>query len=349
MSSSEVRIGTAWIGLDVDSKRVVAAVDKPLAPGDRMSPRELPTKSFERSREGMEQLVAWATTVAGNDVALRIVMESTGIYSVEANVWLCEIAPETAPAVVNPKVMKDFLTSLDPRTKNDRVDSQGIARFGTDRTPEATPPLSETDYRLRDLMRLRESFVQQRDALSNRLASIRGKEARALAEKAIKDLDRKVDQAQAKAEALVKKDPQKQADFYRMMEVFGVAEIVALTILAELGDLRRFKTAAQLANYCGLTPKTSESGEGAKRQQMSKIGNASVRRVLFMAAKVNVMHKKTDMADWYTAAVERGMHTMKALIRLMRKVLDRIYLMVTTTVKYERRPSKDESQAVETL
>lgn len=349
MSSSELTMRTAWIGLDVDSKRVVAAVDKPLGPAERVPPRELPTKSFERSRQGMEQLFAWATSVAGNQAALRVVMESTGIYSVETNQWLCEIAPQTAPAVVNPKIMKDFLASLDPRTKNDRVDSQGIARFGTDRSPNPTPPLSEAERGLRDLMRLREFMVQQRDALSNRLSSIQGKEALVLAEKAVRDLDRKISQALEKALSVVRKNAQKAADLRRLMEIFGVAEITAITVLAELGDLRRFKSAAQLANYCGLTPKTSESGEGAKRQRMSKIGNSSVRRVLYMAATVNVSHNKTDMADWYRAAVARGMHPINALVRLMRKLLDRMHLMITTTIRYERRPSKGEPQAVGAL
>jgi transposase len=349
MSNSQVTTKTAWIGLDVDSKRVVAAVDKPLEAGRRVAPRELPTNSFERSKEGIKQLLAWATAVAGTDVALRIVMESTGFYSADVNQWLCEVAPETEPAVVNPKFMKDFLSSLDPRTKNDRVDSQGIARFGTDRSPRATPPLSEAENRLRELMRLREFLVQERDALSNRLASTRSKETRVLAEKTVKDLDRRIEQTLKKALAVARKDAQKAADLSRLMEIFGVGEIIALTVLAEVGDLRRFKTTGQLANYCGLTPKTSESGEGARRQRMSKIGNSSVRRVLFMAASVNVAHNKTDMADWYRAAVARGMQPIKAMVRLMRKILDRMHLMITTSVPYERHPSKGKPQAVEML
>src|SRR5215510_8448946 len=60
----------------------------------------------------------------------------------------------------------------------------------------------------------------------------------------------------------------------------GVQFTVAVTTVAELGDLTRFENPRQLMNYLGLTP--SEYSSGARRQQgsITKTGNSHARRAL---------------------------------------------------------------------
>jgi len=64
----------------------------------------------------------------------------------------------------------------------------------------------------------------------------------------------------------------------------GVQWLVALTVVAELGDLTRFDNPRQLAAFVGLTP--SEYSTGASRRQggITKAGNPRARRVLIEAA-----------------------------------------------------------------
>ena len=64
----------------------------------------------------------------------------------------------------------------------------------------------------------------------------------------------------------------------------GVRWIVALTVVAELGDLTRFDNPLQLAAFVGLTP--SEHSSGAKRRlgAITKAGNSRARRVLVEGA-----------------------------------------------------------------
>ena len=54
----------------------------------------------------------------------------------------------------------------------------------------------------------------------------------------------------------------------------GVQDTVALTVIAELGDLTRFDNPRQLAAFVGLTP--SEYSSGAMRRQggITKAGNS---------------------------------------------------------------------------
>jgi len=64
----------------------------------------------------------------------------------------------------------------------------------------------------------------------------------------------------------------------------GVSTIVAATTVAEVGDLKRFDTPAELMSYLGLVPSEHSSGQKTKRGSITKAGNGHVRRVLTEAA-----------------------------------------------------------------
>jgi transposase len=64
----------------------------------------------------------------------------------------------------------------------------------------------------------------------------------------------------------------------------GVSTVVAVTTIAELGDLGRFNHPSQLMAYLGLVPSEHSSGESKKRGGITKTGNGHVRRVLIEAA-----------------------------------------------------------------
>jgi len=64
----------------------------------------------------------------------------------------------------------------------------------------------------------------------------------------------------------------------------GVSLVVAVTLLAELGDLSRFRKPAQLMAHLGLVPSEHSSGESTKRGGITKTGNRHARRVLIEAA-----------------------------------------------------------------
>lgn len=64
----------------------------------------------------------------------------------------------------------------------------------------------------------------------------------------------------------------------------GVSLIVAVTTVAELGDLTRFESAKQLMAYLGLVPSEHSSGGTTRRGGITKTGNSHVRRALTEAA-----------------------------------------------------------------
>ena len=64
----------------------------------------------------------------------------------------------------------------------------------------------------------------------------------------------------------------------------GVALIVAVTVVAEVGDFRRFANARQLMAYLGLVPSEHSSGSSTRRGGITKAGNVLARRVLIEGA-----------------------------------------------------------------
>src|SRR5437899_1162435 len=64
----------------------------------------------------------------------------------------------------------------------------------------------------------------------------------------------------------------------------GVALVVAVTVVAEVGDFRRFANARQLMAYLGLVPSDHSSGASVRRPGITKAGNVLARRVLIEGA-----------------------------------------------------------------
>jgi transposase len=64
----------------------------------------------------------------------------------------------------------------------------------------------------------------------------------------------------------------------------GIAEISAVTIMAELGSIARFDTPRQLMGYSGAVPSENSSGNRTQRGSITKTGNAHLRRIVVEAA-----------------------------------------------------------------
>jgi transposase len=64
----------------------------------------------------------------------------------------------------------------------------------------------------------------------------------------------------------------------------GIAQLSAVSIMAELGELSRFEHPRQLMGYSGAVSREHSSGERIHRGPISKTGNAHLRRIVVEAA-----------------------------------------------------------------
>ena len=71
-----------------------------------------------------------------------------------------------------------------------------------------------------------------------------------------RSLIRQRDEIEAMADSLLKDNP----DYQSLRSIPGIGPIIALTIIAEAGDLRRFHHCRQFLKFCGLDLSTQQSG-----------------------------------------------------------------------------------------
>lgn len=78
-------------------------------------------------------------------------------------------------------------------------------------------------------------------------------------------------------------------DVALLKTISGVGDNIAPTLCAEIGDIKRFKSAKQLVAYCGIDPSVKQSGNfTGTRNKLTKRGSPFVRQALYIAATVAV-------------------------------------------------------------
>ena len=85
-------------------------------------------------------------------------------------------------------------------------------------------------------------------------------------------------------EAVKSAPPRMRAVIEALQALRGVAHVSAVTVVAELGELSRFNRAKQLMGYGGIVASEHSSGERTRRGNITKTGNAHLRRVVVEAA-----------------------------------------------------------------
>ena len=85
-------------------------------------------------------------------------------------------------------------------------------------------------------------------------------------------------------EAVKSAPPEMKAVIEGLQALRGIAQVAAVTIVAELGEISRFSRARQLMGYGGIVASEDSSGESKWRGGITKTGNAHLRRVVVEAA-----------------------------------------------------------------
>jgi transposase len=89
---------------------------------------------------------------------------------------------------------------------------------------------------------------------------------------------------QAIAEAVKLASPALQEVVKDLQALRGIAQISAVTIASELGEISRFASPRQLMGYSGAVPRENSSGQRIQRGSITKTGNAHLRRIAIEAA-----------------------------------------------------------------
>lgn len=113
-----------------------------------------------------------------------------------------------------------------------------------------------------------------------------------------------------------------------LLSVPGMAGLLAVTVLAELGDVQRFDNVKQVVAFGGLDASVFESGDfHATRQHISKRGSPHLRRALYLAA-LTAIRTDAELAAYFQRKQAEGKPFRVALIAVARKLLARIYVVL---------------------
>jgi transposase len=106
--------------------------------------------------------------------------------------------------------------------------------------------------------------------------------------------------------------------------ITGIGPQTAARLVAEIGDFNRFRSPAALAAYVGAIPAIRHSGLKKPHGSMSRLGNARLRRALWMPVLVAVRNNPWLRA-YYQRVRAAGKLPKVALVAAMRKLLHAVY------------------------
>ena len=115
----------------------------------------------------------------------------------------------------------------------------------------------------------------------------------------------------------------RQAGCKALMGQFGVGELTAVTILAELGDARRFSSSRDAVRFAGLDITVHQSDQRRAAGHLSRQGPPALRWALFEASMCAARACSPDY-EYYSQAAER-LGSNRARLSVARKILKRSY------------------------
>ena len=287
-----------------------------------LSSGKLKHKVFPNTEAGFALLSAWLLQLGVERV--HACLEATGTYGEALSHYLYD--HNQIVSVVNPAAIKAFAASRLSRTKTDRVDAELIARFSLAQQPPSWQPLPAEVRELQALVRRLESLIEMRVAEENRLSSgLSVAAVRSSVEEMIAHLKEQI----ARTEKLIRQHVAKHPGLKQQSELLnsipGIADTTAAKLLAEVPNIKQYRSARQVAAFAGLVPRERQSGSSVRgRVRLSKIGNARLRKALFFPA-ITALRCSTFFQHWAAGLRQRGKSKMSVIGAVMRKLMHIAY------------------------
>ena len=153
----------------------------------------------------------------------------------------------------------------------------------------------------------------------------------------VKHVEQTKEEADSILESIIE-SAKKEVLFDQLFSIPGIGENLAARIVAELGDVSRFKSVNKLTSYAGVDPMIRQSGKyDGDHLSISKKGNKRLRCLLFLAVGCNIRLKKNDkIYNFYQRKRQQSvpLKPKVAKIAAVRKLLTIIYGMNKTGELY---------------
>lgn len=141
----------------------------------------------------------------------------------------------------------------------------------------------------------------------------------------VDQIHRAVDESTASLKDLVRQ-PRWSKPAALLMTMPGIGLITAMTILAELGNLNRFRSRAAVANYAGLVPVVRDSNQKHYSGGISHRGSNHLRAVLGEAAWMAV--PRVPAYRHLFDRIERKKNKATAIVAVARRMLEDAFTLL---------------------
>ena len=109
-----------------------------------------------------------------------------------------------------------------------------------------------------------------------------------------------------------------------LTDLFCVGPMIAVTVIGNVGDVRRFRNRDHFAAYTGTAPVEYSSG-GRIVHRLSRRGNRTLNSAIHMAAVTQLRHKHSVGRVYFDRKVADGKTKREALRSLKRRVSNAVY------------------------
>lgn len=290
------------LGLDVSKAKLDACLLLP-------QPRTL---TVPNTSAGHAQLLTWAADAG----TLHLCLEATSTYGFPVARYAHAVGHTVS--ILQPLAVARYAQATLARNKTDRLDAALIADFGRTQEPRAWTPPSAAQEQLQAQSRLRTELVDQRQGLENRIDTAHASVLPVL-RSLVRSLTGQITKLDPALAATLTTDTSLCAQAKLLRSIPAVGPVLCAGLLAELpADLRAARAAVA---YAGLNPRIRESGSSLRgRASLSKLGNARLRRLLYVPALAGLQHNPVLAAQSARLAA-RGKPGKVRVAAVMRKLL----------------------------
>lgn len=325
------------VGIDVAHKELVVCMGRMY---DDWSPSLYATKTFANTAKGFTAFVSWVKKLADESVAVRFVMEATGVYHEGLAYFLDSKNYEVT--IVLPNKISNYMRTLATKTITDKTASEAIAMFGLERKLDCWQKPKEVHKRLRQLTRERDQIVDERSMVKNQLHAEQAEvmphpQSIKRIKERIKLLTKQEKEIKQEVSTLIAQDEQVKQQVKLISTVTGVAELTAAIVLGETNGFELIRNKRQLASYAGFDIKEKQSGTSVKgKPRISKKGNRHLRKAMHLPALCAIRYDERFKAVFARIVSKHGIK-MKAVVAVQRKILEMIFTVCKTNTAYDKK------------
>ena len=303
--------------------------------------------TFSNNPKGFKALHDWIERhYKQKELPLVIILEATGVYYEQCAMYLFMAAYNIS--VVLPNKAKKYLQATGIKSKNDKIDAQGLARMAAEQRLELWKPMSDFYYKLRTLTRQHQSLQELRTSLSNQLhaqehSMITVKEVVTQLKQLIAKIDKQIEAMEKAITEQVQSDPVVAKKVADVCVIKGLGLHTVAVIIAETNGFALFKNAPQLVSYSGYDIVENQSGNHKGKTKISKKGNGHIRRALHLPAFNVVRYEVAQFVNLYNRTFERHGIKMKSYVAVQKKLLVMIYTLWKRDEQYNYKVHSAES------